>query len=85
MSTMEGSPALNPMALQQGYSNGGDDDMSASGSFHEHRRTMSGPSGVVRRARSATVMELGPYPHKSHSCPIPTCGRIFKRLEHLKR
>jgi len=85
MSTMEGSPALNPMALQQGYSNGGDDDMSANGSFHEHRRTMSGPSGVVRRARSATVMELGPYPHKSHSCPIPTCGRIFKRLEHLKR
>jgi len=30
-------------------------------------------------------MELGPYPQKSHSCPIPTCGRLFKRLEHLKR
>ena len=41
--------------------------------------------GPVRRARSATMMELGPYPHKSHSCPIPTCGRLFKRLEHLKR
>ena len=41
--------------------------------------------GPVRRARSATLMELGPYPHKSHSCPIPTCGRLFKRLEHLKR
>ena len=41
--------------------------------------------GVFRRARSATTMELGPYPHKSHSCPIPTCGRLFKRLEHLKR
>lgn len=44
-------------------------------------------SGPVRnRARSATMMELGnPYPQKSHSCPIPTCGRLFKRLEHLKR
>jgi transcription factor STE12 len=42
--------------------------------------------GVARRARSATVMELGnPYPQKSHSCPIPSCGRTFKRLEHLKR
>ncbi|KAL2825593.1 STE like transcription factor-domain-containing protein [Aspergillus cavernicola] len=42
-------------------------------------------SGPVRRARSATMMELGPYPQKSHSCPIPSCGRLFKRLEHLKR
>lgn len=43
--------------------------------------------GAIRgRARSATMMELGnPYPQKSHSCPIPTCGRLFKRLEHLKR
>lgn len=32
------------------------------------------------------MMELGaPYAQKSHSCPIPTCGRLFKRLEHLKR
>jgi transcription factor STE12 len=44
-----------------------------------------GRPGPVRRARSATMMELGPYPQKSHSCPIPTCGRLFKRLEHLKR
>lgn len=42
-------------------------------------------NGVYRRARSATISELGPYPHKSHSCPIPMCGRLFKRLEHLKR
>lgn len=41
--------------------------------------------GPARRARSATMMELGPYPQKSHSCPIPSCGRLFKRLEHLKR
>ncbi|KAF2457127.1 STE like transcription factor-domain-containing protein [Lineolata rhizophorae] len=45
----------------------------------------AGGPGVFRRARSATMMELGPYPQKSHSCPIPTCGRLFKRLEHLKR
>lgn len=48
------------------------------------RSDRSGP-GPARRARSATMMELGPYPHKSHSCPIPSCGRLFKRLEHLKR
>lgn len=43
-------------------------------------------NGVFRRARSATITELGgPYPQKSHSCPIPMCGRLFKRLEHLKR
>ena len=45
----------------------------------------TGRPGPIRRARSATMGELGPYPQKSHSCPIPTCGRLFKRLEHLKR
>jgi transcription factor STE12 len=77
LSTVEGSPAMNPMALQQDFSGLTNDDM--------NDRGMQGPNGVVRRARSATVMELGPYPQKSHSCPIPTCGRLFKRLEHLKR
>ncbi|KAL4807820.1 STE like transcription factor-domain-containing protein [Aspergillus unguis] len=48
-------------------------------------RTDRYATGPVRRARSATMMELGPYPQKSHSCPIPSCGRLFKRLEHLKR
>ncbi|GAB7362422.1 hypothetical protein MBLNU230_g2744t2 [Neophaeotheca triangularis] len=42
-------------------------------------------NGVFRRARSATASEMAPYPQKSHSCPIPMCGRLFKRLEHLKR
>lgn len=46
-----------------------------------HRLERPGP---IRRARSATMMELG-VPYKSHSCPIPSCGRLFKRLEHLKR
>ncbi|KIE02914.1 transcription factor Fst12, partial [Metarhizium majus ARSEF 297] len=81
LSNVDGSPALNPMALQPAFG----DELSHDGVIKDHRRTLSGPSGVIRRARSATVMELGPYPHKSHSCPIPTCGRLFKRLEHLKR
>ncbi|KAG5925203.1 hypothetical protein E4U42_004455 [Claviceps africana] len=80
LSNIDGSPALNSMALQPGFG----DDMSQDGSFRDHSG-LSGPNGAVRRARSATVMEMAPYPHKSHSCPIPTCGRLFKRLEHLKR
>lgn len=83
LSTVDGSPALNPMALQHDYSQVASEDYSGDGSLKGHGRTLS--NGVARRARSATVMELGPYPHKSHSCPIPTCGRLFKRLEHLKR
>lgn len=51
---------------------------------HNARSERSAP-GPTRRARSATMMELGPYPTKAHSCPIPSCGRTFKRLEHLKR
>ncbi|KAK3375125.1 STE like transcription factor-domain-containing protein [Podospora didyma] len=83
LSTVEGSPALNPMALQQqDFSHLNGDDL---GPLNEQRQVMQGNPNVVRRARSATVMELGPYPQKSHSCPIPTCGRLFKRLEHLKR
>ncbi|PHH54671.1 Transcription factor steA [Ceratocystis fimbriata CBS 114723] len=74
--TVEGSPAMNAIPLQAHEFSSAADDMADA-------RSMT--SGVVRRARSATVMELGPYPQKSHSCPIPTCGRLFKRLEHLKR
>ncbi|KAG7131651.1 Transcription factor steA like protein [Verticillium longisporum] len=86
LSNVDGSPALNPMALQQqDFPQLTSEDMSADGSMGVSRAVMHGPNGAVRRARSATVMELGPYPQKSHSCPIPTCGRIFKRLEHLKR
>ncbi|KAH9828325.1 Transcription factor steA [Teratosphaeria destructans] len=51
----------------------------------QHHAIQRTASGVFRRARSATITELGPYPQKSHSCPIPMCGRLFKRLEHLKR
>ncbi|KAK3716868.1 Transcription factor mst12 [Vermiconidia calcicola] len=51
----------------------------------QHHAVQRTANGVFRRARSATLSELGPYPQKSHSCPIPMCGRLFKRLEHLKR
>ncbi|KAI1384648.1 STE-domain-containing protein [Hypoxylon trugodes] len=85
LSTVEGSPALNPMSLQrQEFPQFTNEDLNGDGSMSEQRVMQPGPN-VVRRARSATVMELGPYPQKSHSCPIPTCGRLFKRLEHLKR
>lgn len=84
LSTIEGSPALNPMGLQQqDFSPVNGDEL---GPLGDQRPLLQGGGPhVVRRARSATVMELGPYPQKSHSCPIPTCGRLFKRLEHLKR
>lgn len=85
LSTVEGSPAMNPMALQQpDFPHLPSEEIPGDG-LSEQRRSVPAPNGVVRRARSATVMELGPYPQKSHSCPIPTCGRLFKRLEHLKR
>ena len=84
LSTIEGSPAMNSLGHKQGFAHVMNDGMSDLG-MNDHRRTSVGPHGPVRRARSATVMELGPYPQKSHSCPIPTCGRLFKRLEHLKR
>ncbi|KAK4570031.1 hypothetical protein LTR86_003001 [Recurvomyces mirabilis] len=51
----------------------------------QHHAVQRTANGVYRRARSATVSEMAPYPQKSHSCPIPMCGRLFKRLEHLKR
>lgn len=90
LSTLEGSPSLNPMALQnhsqQDFSQLSQDDFNDSPAETLRRPGHLGAGGVVRRARSATMMELGnPYPQKSHSCPIPTCGRLFKRLEHLKR
>ncbi|KAL2271625.1 hypothetical protein VTJ83DRAFT_996 [Remersonia thermophila] len=80
--TVEGSPSLNPMPLQQHDYSPLPDEL---GPLNDQRAMMHGGANVVRRARSATVMELSPYPQKSHTCPIPSCGRLFKRLEHLKR
>lgn len=88
LQTIEGSPQQHPVMLptaEQIY--GG---YPAGNALYESplqhsaiARTVGGP---YRRARSATTSELGtPYPSKSHACPIPSCGRLFKRLEHLKR
>ncbi|KAL8942085.1 MAG: hypothetical protein Q9216_001851 [Gyalolechia sp. 2 TL-2023] len=86
--TLEGSPAPHNMGLMQppdDYTNYQQDSMQQQTlNVSPGGRTDNRP-GPIRRARSATLMELGPYPSKSHSCPIPTCGRLFKRLEHLKR
>ncbi|KAL8710986.1 MAG: hypothetical protein Q9220_004585 [cf. Caloplaca sp. 1 TL-2023] len=86
--TLEASPAPHSMTMMQpqdDYSNYGNDSMQSQTLNASPGGRHDGRPGPVRRARSATMMELGPYPSKSHSCPIPTCGRLFKRLEHLKR
>jgi transcription factor STE12 len=83
LQTLEGSPAPNGSYMMSSQDDLGNGDLSgADGSVHGSplRRP-----GVIRRAKSATMMEVGPYPQKSHACPIPTCGKMFKRLEHLKR
>lgn len=85
--TLEGSPQHQMAILppQDDYPNFSNDGLQQSTLSTSPATRMDRP-GPIRRARSATMMELGaPYPHKSHSCPIPTCGRLFKRLEHLKR
>lgn len=66
----------------EGFSNSTNDTFTSPAQHSAVARTAG---GVFRRARSATLSEMGPYNHKSHSCPIPMCGRLFKRLEHLKR
>ncbi len=84
--TLEGSPAPHPLTMlppQEQYAGFPADHPNPPAVGNAPAR-LDRP-GPIRRARSATMMELGPYPHKSHSCPIPTCGRLFKRLEHLKR
>ena len=84
--TLEGSPAQHPLTMlpqQDEYASFQADTLNPP-ALNTPPARLDRP-GPIRRARSATMMELGPYPHKSHSCPIPTCGRLFKRLEHLKR
>ena len=89
LQTMEGSPAPQNMGImqsQESYHDYQNDNLPTQSADTSPATSRPGDRpGPIRRARSATMMELGPYPHKSHSCPIPTCGRLFKRLEHLKR
>jgi transcription factor STE12 len=85
LSTIEDSPSMNPNTLQtEAFPQLSTEELPGENSTLQSpdRRHMQG-AGVVRRARSAS--DFSPYPQKSHSCPIPTCGRLFKRLEHLKR
>ncbi|KKZ59946.1 transcription factor STE12 [[Emmonsia] crescens] len=88
MPSLEESPPEHPLSLINAHDdlsslpNGDQLDNAVAASLANGKADRPGP---VRRARSATMMELGPYPQKSHSCPIPSCGRLFKRLEHLKR
>lgn len=70
------------MSFHDGMSNLINDDITQS--LQTSPAVRAERPGPIRRARSATMMELG-MPYKSHSCPIPSCGRLFKRLEHLKR
>ncbi|KAF3246167.1 homeodomain transcription factor ste12, variant 2 [Orbilia oligospora] len=84
MSMLEGSPAP-PNALMYLQEQHGIMAMPRGVSVGLDATSFSRPNiSVMRRARSATY-EPSPYPQKSHSCPIPSCGRTFKRLEHLKR
>ena len=79
-------------AVQQNRSQEADESSNSSRMYsglsnfsHRQQQQQQQQHGAVRRAQSATVIEGGPYPQRSHSCPIPSCGRLFKRLEHLKR
>jgi transcription factor STE12 len=87
MSMMEQSPA--PHMIQHHHTSPIAPTSNCELSPQSHNSLTGSPirraATVIRRAKSATVMEVGPYPQKSHSCPIPACGRLFKRLEHLKR
>jgi transcription factor STE12 len=84
--TVEESPEPQPALLQNEDLNSlVNGELFESPLQHSALARAAGAGPVYRRARSATMMEIGPYPQKSHSCPIPTCGRLFKRLEHLKR
>jgi transcription factor STE12 len=85
LNTVEESPEPQPASLpQDDLNNMVNGDLFETPLQHSAVARAAG-APVFRRARSATMMEIGPYPQKSHSCPIPTCGRLFKRLEHLKR
>ncbi|KAF2755975.1 STE-domain-containing protein [Pseudovirgaria hyperparasitica] len=86
LATIEGSPVQQPAMLA--HEDFGNMTTTTHSDYEPMQHNMArnpAPGGIYRRARSATMMELGPYPQKSHSCPIPTCGRLFRRLEHLKR
>ena len=50
----------------------------------EDRYNSASPMPMDLR-NSATPSPGGDSPAKTFTCPVPICGRLFKRLEHLKR
>jgi transcription factor STE12 len=50
----------------------------------DDRYNSSSPMPLDMRNSSVTPGP-GDSPAKTFTCPVPTCGRLFKRLEHLKR
>ncbi|CAG8609536.1 1871_t:CDS:1 [Paraglomus brasilianum] len=54
--------------------------------YKQRRRRASSCAGVNVSQNSPPMRSnTAPYPVKTYTCPLPTCGRLFKRLEHLKR
>lgn len=51
---------------------------------HEDRYGSASPMPMDTRS-SVTPGPGGDSPAKTFTCPVPSCGRLFKRLEHLKR
>jgi len=52
---------------------------------HEDRYSSSSPMPMDMRGSSVTPGPGGDSPAKTFTCPVLSCGRLFKRLEHLKR
>ena len=52
---------------------------------HDDRYNSVSPMPMDMRNSSVTPGPGGDSPAKTFTCPVPTCGRLFKRLEHLKR
>lgn len=51
---------------------------------HDERYSSASPMPMDMRS-SVTPGPDGSSPAKTFTCPVPACGRLFKRLEHLKR
>jgi len=52
---------------------------------HDERYTSASPMPMDVRTTSVTPGAGGDSPAKTFTCPVKSCGRLFKRLEHLKR
>jgi transcription factor STE12 len=52
---------------------------------HDERYSTASPMPMDMRNSSVTPGPGDGSPAKTFTCPVPTCGRLFKRLEHLKR